>query len=711
MKAPPLHHRRIAISLLGMLIALTLLTCVAMALLLQRQRAMALQVEDMATRDFERVLLVSEVNENANDAARKMMVVLTAERALRVSAYQEIDAANRQIDSAVALLQRSLDNAAQVANLTKLKEALLRFRRAFIDMADLVEGGDIKAAQRQFLEATDFELSALIGALQNIDRTQQEELQAHVMHVQSQLRRDSHLLMGMGAGLAVIGLAMALWLRQRVLQPLGEAARTAHALAQGDLGQRLVVRRADEVGQMAVALNLLADGMAQREQALRQLIDIDPLTRLSQRTRFLQDSAPVLEAAAAKGQAMAIVCFDIGRLKSINALLGFDAGDTVIVQAAERAKKLAVHPLQATRLAGGTFALWMPISPGSTPATQAMALHRELEHRVDWQGHPMDLSVTLGLALFPEHGQAADNLMRRAEHALYEGKRLRAAVTTYVPGTDAARMSHLSLLSDLQTAIAEGQLQPFLQPKLCLRTHTVVGAEALVRWRHPQRGWVSPAEFIPFAESTGRITQVTHTMLTQCVALAGQLAQRNQPFYVAVNLSTYDLRDAGLPQRLADLLTCAEVPAANLQLEITESGLLDSGEGPVERLRALRALGIGLAIDDFGTGQSSLAYLQQLPAQEMKIDRSFVQAVDENATRRGLLEAIVRLGHSLGLTVTAEGVETAGELAVLRAVGCDLAQGYLLAKPMAVPDFLAWLDTHQPSHQPPQPSANATLAA
>ena len=331
MKAPPLHHRRIAISLLGMLVALTLMTCAAMALLLQRQQAMALQVEDMATRDFERVLLVSDISENANDAARKMMVVLTAERALRVSAYQEIDAANRQIDSAVVLLQRSLENSAQVANLAKLKEALLSFRRAFIDMADLVEGGDISAAQRQFLEATDFELSALIGTLQNIDRTQQEELQTHVMQLQSELKRDSRMLVGMGACLAVIGLAMALWLRQRVLRPLGEAARAAHAFAQGDFEQRLVVRHADEVGQMAVALNLLADGVTQREQALHQLIDIDPLTRLSQRARFLQDSAPMLQAAAVQGQAMAIVCFDIGRLKSINALLGFDAGDTVIV--------------------------------------------------------------------------------------------------------------------------------------------------------------------------------------------------------------------------------------------------------------------------------------------------------------------------------------------------------------------------------------------
>ena len=210
-----------------------------------------------------------------------------------------------------------------------------------------------------------------------------------------------------------------------------------------------------------------------------------------------------------------------------------------------------------------------------------------------------------------------------------------------------------------------------------------------MRWHHPVRGMVPPAEFIPFAESTGRIVAITDYMLEQCIAL---MQERLPGITIAVNVSTYDLRDSTFPMRLKAMLEKHDVPPHRLQIEITESGLLDSGEVPIACLNAVRELGVKIAIDDFGTGQSSLAYLQKLPAQELKIDRSFVDRSDADPSRRALLQSIVRLGHGLGMVVTAEGVETQGELAMLRESGCNLAQGYLIAKPMAVDDFLKQFD-------------------
>jgi EAL domain-containing protein (putative c-di-GMP-specific phosphodiesterase class I) len=325
-------------------------------------------------------------------------------------------------------------------------------------------------------------------------------------------------------------------------------------------------------------------------------------------------------------------------------------------------------------------------------AALAAQLREEVEHKLSWQGQSLDLSVSLGVAHWPEHAESTETLLRRAEQAMFEAKRLRQPVSVYNPSAEAARALHLSLLSDLHTAIQQDQLRQFLQPKRDLKTGRITGAEALVRWQHPQRGWLPPGDFIPFAERSGRIRQITDWMLTRAVrTLAEWEAADRAPLYIAVNISTLDIQDQTLPARLAALLAEYRVDPAQLQLEVTETGLMSSGTDPIAVLQALKSWGVRLAIDDFGTGQSSLAYLQHLPVDELKVDRSFVQDVNTDPRREALLKSIVGVGQGLGLTVTAEGVENEAELAVIRSAGCDLVQGYLLAKPMALDDFEGWL--------------------
>jgi EAL domain-containing protein (putative c-di-GMP-specific phosphodiesterase class I) len=291
--------------------------------------------------------------------------------------------------------------------------------------------------------------------------------------------------------------------------------------------------------------------------------------------------------------------------------------------------------------------------------------------------------------MYPAHGQAVEPLLRQAEQALFEAKRLRVGCAMYAPSLEASRQSQLSLLSALAEAIEGGQLRQFLQPKVS-PDGVLRGAEALVRWCHPVRGWVPPGEFVPFAERTGRIGPVTDWMLGQAVRTLARWQSEGLLLTIAVNISTQDLQDSTLPGRVARLLASHGVPPQRLQLELTETGLMASGQDPIAVLHALRATGVGLAIDDFGTGHSSLAYLQKLPMHELKIDRSFVAGVHADARRRELLRSIIQLGHGLGLVVTGEGVEAEAELLVLASAGCDLVQGFHIGAPMDVAAFDAW---------------------
>ncbi|WP_077036212.1 bifunctional diguanylate cyclase/phosphodiesterase [Pelomonas sp. KK5] len=418
----------------------------------------------------------------------------------------------------------------------------------------------------------------------------------------------------------------------------------------------------------------------------------DLLTGLPLRTRFVADAGR--ELAREPGAPAALLCLDVDRLKTVNGVLGYEAGDSLLLGLAQRLAQLRTTVgVRCGRLSGGTFVALVPLADAQGWRTAVSQLQAVLNHRQLWHGQTLDLTVSIGVALHPDHGLGTETLLQRAEQAMFEAKRLRTEVALYDPEFEADRLSHLSLLSELETAIADGQLRQFLQPKLGVADQRLASVEALVRWQHPVRGWLPPSEFVPFAESTGRIRQITQWMLEQAIAtLARWRAEGREAPPIAVNISTLDLQDGLLPARIEALLSRAGVPAELLQLELTETGLMASTQDPIHVMHSLRRLGVRLAIDDFGTGQSSLAYLQRLPVHELKIDRSFVDGVDQDAKRQELLGSIITLGHGLGLQVSAEGVENAAELAVLKRLGCDLVQGYLLAKPMDVARFEAWME-------------------
>jgi diguanylate cyclase len=271
-------------------------------------------------------------------------------------------------------------------------------------------------------------------------------------------------------------------------------------------------------------------------------------------------------------------------------------------------------------------------------------------------------------------------------------------VMIYAPALDSASQESLSLLSELRTAVDHNQLRLFLQPKVDLASGRPVGAEALVRWLHPQRGLVAPLRFIPFAEQTGFIRVITGWMIQQCASTWRELHAAGIEVKLSVNLSTRDLLDQELPAKLEKLLAREAVDPKALCLEITESAIMDDPQRALQTLKRLHDMGLRLSIDDFGTGYSSLAYLKQMPLHELKIDQSFVRAMERDRADLKIVRSTIDLAHNLGLSVTAEGIETAQGYALLRAMKCDEGQGYFMAKPMPSSDFGAWIRAWQTPH-------------
>lgn len=681
----------IAVRLTASFVAVLALLLGLSAMSLFRMRQVSQSLDRLSTDQLENLTLVADIGENAEDAARKLLVLISADRSERVLAYSEIDAANRRLDSAMQVLDARLPGGKRRTPFLAVGSRLQAYRNQYNLNVDLIEAEDWVAARRMLIEKTEIALAELASAGQGLARSERQSTAVETDALRARLMSDQHIVIG----LCLLGLAVGTWLAVLVIRgvvvPLNGAEMVALKLTAGDYSSRVPVISDDEVGRVSLALNSLARAVGDREAALLHMANTDPLTGLAQRSRFVADGNLLVHTLhRAPSAGATLLCMDIDRLKLINSVLGFDAGDAAIVDAANRMTRVACDGGVLARLAGGMFAMLVPIDAARSAATWISLLQGEVEGQMHWGDQSLDLSITIGAANWPDHAQDCETLLRCAEQAMFEAKRQRSPMAVYVSSDEAARSSHLTLLSELSEAMSNGQLRMFVQPKISAVDMQPRGVEALVRWHHPVRGWIPPSDFIPFAESTGRIRQLTQWMLERAVETLATWKRSGTELCIAVNVSTLDLQDRSLPARVKALLQRAGVAPHWLQIELTESGLMSSGPDPIAVLHALRDIGVQLAIDDFGTGQSSLGYLQRLPVTELKIDRSFVDDFNADPRRRQLLSSITSLGHSLGLLVTAEGVETQQELDALRELGCDLVQGFHIAKPMEVVQFKQW---------------------
>jgi diguanylate cyclase (GGDEF)-like protein len=447
------------------------------------------------------------------------------------------------------------------------------------------------------------------------------------------------------------------------LARLGTAVK--NAIEQAEL------RRRQRVAQSALEHHALYDG----------------LTDLPNRLMLREET----QKAIATNATAVLLLLDIDNFKEINDSFGHQVGDVLLRQMGARLREPIDGANLIARLGGDEFAILLPGVNPIQAAETAQAMLRALERPFLSEDHALEVSASIGIAAFPEHGTVAETLLRRADVAMYAAKRTGGTYAVYRQEDDPYDASRLLLRADLRRAIDHRDITLYYQPQVALATGKLTGMEALARWRNAERGWIPPAEFIPVAERMGLIKPLTLYLVELAGKDAMAIRKTGIDLPVAVNISMRNLLDPHFPEMIEEVIARTGQRAELLKLEITESAVMGEPGRVLESMKRLRSAGIRFSIDDFGTGYSSLAYLQRLPVEEIKIDRSFVGQMSSEAGSAAIVRATIELGGSLGLEVVAEGVEDELTWQALERMGCSTAQGYFIGRPMPVGELEGWM--------------------
>ena len=437
------------------------------------------------------------------------------------------------------------------------------------------------------------------------------------------------------------------------------------------------------------------------EQQVETLSFYDNLTGLPNLELLRDRTSKALSTLSRDAQQVALLYMDIDGFKDVNDSLGHACGDTLIRELGSRLQGLLRSSDTLCRATGDEFVILMPdVENAESVGLLAERILHGLQRPFLLHGHPQTISLSLGAAVAPHDGQDCETLLRNAETAMYQAKQDGRQTWRFFDSTmNQQALARLQLLNDLRQAIAQHQLQLYYQPQIDLASGRLSGVEALVRWQHPVRGMISPAEFIPAAEESRLIIPLGEWVLRQACAQAASWQRQGLALpQVAVNISAIQLQHGHLEESVLQALADSHLPASLLELEITESSLVDKTEQVIDSLKRLKAMGVNLSIDDFGTGYSSLAYLQTLAVDKLKIDQSFVRDLTLNQDNRAIVSAIVQMAHTLGLACIAEGVESQDIAAALHRLGCQQAQGYLYARPLPADELQTLLHDWPAAH-------------
>lgn len=487
------------------------------------------------------------------------------------------------------------------------------------------------------------------------------------------------------AGVAIFSFGSVM-LARRIVSPVNQLAAAARRIEAGNYIEPVPSLPPDEIGQLAMSFDRMREQVASREQKILKLAYEDTLTGLPNRTRFLEAFNRLSTDCPC-----AIAVLNLDRFAMINNALGHPVGDRLLREVGLRLGLGMPGSVMVARLWADEFAFLLEGADQAVATSIAESVLAKLRDPITLDGQRLDVGGSIGIALYPGDGLDAPTLLRRAEFAMNNAKRRHVGVVFASGIGEESQYERLSLIGEMREALARQEFLVYYQPKLDLASRKITGAEALIRWQHPERGLVPPMRFIPFAEQTGFIREITPWLLATVAAQTAQWREEGLHIVPSINLSTLDLLDTGLVAQMRGLIESHSLPANGLCLEITESALMEDPALALAHLGELAALGFKLSIDDYGTGQASLAYLKTLPVHELKIDQTFIRSVADSPKNAAIVRSTIALCHALGLTVVAEGAETPGDLAWLAGNACDIAQGYGIARPMPAGDLPGWI--------------------
>lgn len=517
--------------------------------------------------------------------------------------------------------------------------------------------------------------------------------------------------------------------RYSTLHPLRQLMKGARRIAHGDLDEDVAVTTNDEMGDLARTFNVmmrnlksninekdsafiqvknlnqtLENRVAERTSALQvlnhelqHLALHDPLTELPNRTLIQDRLGQSVREANRCNRSFAVFMIDLDRFKEVNDTLGHDAGDQLLLQVSQRLLDVLRDVDTVGRLGGDEFAILVDDVNIDSSIIVVNKIRQAFEKHFTLEQMSLSTSASIGVAIYPEHGDSPQALLKSADVAMYVAKQQKEEYCIYHPSKDFHTEQRLSLVGDLREAIAENHLRLFYQPKIDLKQQRVVGVEALVRWEHPEKGMIFPDDFIPLAEQTGLIKSLTQWVLEKALSDLQGWNTNNIDISIAVNLSAQNLQDTQLTGYISDLLKQYKTLPGRLVLEVTETALMHNTEEAIETLNKLKRLGVFLSIDDFGVGYSSFSYLKRLPVDDIKIDKSFIMDMAKDIDDAVIVESIISLAHHLGLQVVAEGVENNTVMKQLVKWNCDMAQGYYISRPIPeneLMEFIQRLGSH-----------------
>ncbi|MBK9235800.1 MAG: EAL domain-containing protein [Rhodoferax sp.] len=504
-------------------------------------------------------------------------------------------------------------------------------------------------------------------------------------------------LVFVGLGLLLVAL---LWRTRRALLtilggPVDELHQRIERLGSGDLSQAIPVAQGMEnsvLGWLSATQVNLARGEAQRQQAeqhIQYLAHFDALTGLPNRAQLDDRAKYAISLAQRNANSVALMFLDLDHFKDINDTLGHSVGDALLVEVAKRLRLMLREEDTVSRLGGDEFIFLFHGIDAHHATHLAQKLLNVIAEPFRIDAYDLAVSGSIGIALYPDDGLDLETLFKNADAAMYRAKQEgRHAYRFYTAEMQARSTRHLQLVNALRQALEHDQLRLHFQPQVSLLDGRLVGAEALLRWTHPELGPVSPAEFIPAAEDSGLILPIGEWVLRHAARQARFWLQDGRaPLVMAVNLSAVQFRHPDLPALVTRILEEESLPPEYLELELTEGVALHDPQGAIAVMNQLHERGVRMSIDDFGTGHSSLAHLKKFKIYKLKVDQSFVRDISTDAEDRAIVAAIIQMAKSLGLQTIAEGVETAGQLAFLREQGCDEVQGYFFSKPLPADQF------------------------